>query len=346
MSESKEKQPLLKIDDLHVSFLTYAGKVQAVRGVSLSMQEGEILAIVGESGCGKSVTAQTILQLNPSPPSVVEGGSIELEGRDLLQLDDAKMRAIRGHEISMIFQDPMTSLNPTMRIGKQIMEAILKHQKVTKKEAYDRAVEMLRLVGLSNPEQRMKQYPFEFSGGMRQRAMIAMALVCRPKILIADEPTTALDVTIQSQIVDLMLDLRQKLKTAILIITHDMGVVADIADRVAVMYAGVIVEKGDVKEIFFHPKHPYTWGLLDSMPKLSSSSKEALTTIPGTPPDLRLTGRCCNFYNRCPYVKDICRQSVPPLVEIKPGHFVACHRQNGQNRLIRGEVNAHEEYEE
>ena len=258
MSESKEKQPLLKIDDLHVSFLTYAGKVQAVRGVSLSMQEGEILAIVGESGCGKSVTAQTILQLNPSPPSVVEAGSIELEGRDLLQLDDAKMRAIRGHEISMIFQDPMTSLNPTMRIGKQIMEAILKHQKVTKKEAYDRAVEMLRLVGLSNPEQRMKQYPFEFSGGMRQRAMIAMALVCRPKILIADEPTTALDVTIQSQIVDLMLDLRQKLKTAILIITHDMGVVADIADRVAVMYAGVIVEKGDVKEIFFHPKHPYT----------------------------------------------------------------------------------------
>ena len=184
MSESKEKQPLLKIDELHVSFLTYAGKVQAVRGVSLSMQEGEILAIVGESGCGKSVTAQTILQLNPSPPSVVEGGSIKLEGRDLLQLDDAKIRAIRGHEISMIFQDPMTSLNPTMRIGKQIMEAILKHQKVTKKEAYDRAVEMLRLVGLSNPEQRMKQYPFEFSGGMRQRAMIAVALVCRPKILI------------------------------------------------------------------------------------------------------------------------------------------------------------------
>ena len=195
----------------------------------------------------------------------MEAGSIELEGRDLLQLDDAKMRAIRGHEISMIFQDPMTSLNPTMRIGKQIMEAILKHQKVTKKEAYDRAVGMLRLVGLSNPEQRMKQYPFEFSGGMRQRAMIAMALVCRPKILIADEPTTALDVTIQSQIVDLMLDLRQKLKTAILIITHDMGVVADIADRVAVMYAGVIVEKGDVKDDLLPPQStPMTWGLLDS----------------------------------------------------------------------------------
>ena len=322
MSESKEKQPLLKIDDLHVSFLTYAGKVQAVRGVSLSMQEGEILAIVGESGCGKSVTAQTILQLNPSPPSVVEGGSIELEGRDLLQLDDAKMRAIRGHEISMIFQDPMTSLNPTMRIGKQIMEAILKHQKVSKKEAYDRAVEMLRLVGLSNPEQRMKQYPFEFSGGMRQRAMIAMALVCRPKLLIADEPTTALDVTIQSQIVDLMLQLREKLKTAILIITHDMGVVADIADRVAVMYAGLVVEKGDVQEIFYHPKHPYTWGLLDSIPRPDTHG-ERLIPIEGAPPDLIAPPTGCPFAARCDYAMKICHEQMPEITK-EGGHEVRC----------------------
>ena len=252
----------------------------------------------------------------------MEGGSIELEGRDLLQLDDAKMRAIRGHEISMIFQDPMTSLNPTMRIGKQIMEAILKHQKVTKKEAYDRAVEMLRLVGLSNPEQRMKQYPFEFSGGMRQRAMIAMALVCRPKILIADEPTTALDVTIQSQIVDLMLDLRQKLKTAILIITHDMGVVADIADRVAVMYAGVIVEKGDVKEIFFHPKHPYTWGLLDSIPRPDTHG-ERLIPIEGAPPDLIAPPKGCPFAARCDYAMKICHEQMPEITA-EGDHEVRC----------------------
>ena len=325
MSESKEKQPLLKIDDLHVSFLTYAGKVQAVRGVSLSMQEGEILAIVGESGCGKSVTAQTILQLNPSPPSVVEGGSIELEGRDLLQLDDAKMRAIRGHEISMIFQDPMTSLNPTMRIGKQIMEAILKHQKVTKKEAYDRAVEMLRLVGLSNPEQRMKQYPFEFSGGMRQRAMIAMALVCRPKILIADEPTTALDVTIQAQILQLIDHMREELGTAVMLITHDMGVVSEMADWVAVMYAGHLVEYTTAGELFTNPKHPYSIGLIKSIPSMDDAV-EKLYAIPGSVPMLNELPTGCPFHPRCPYAKDVCRTKCPHVSPLNgdENHTVAC----------------------
>lgn len=342
MSEVQEKRPLLKINDLHVSFLTYAGKVQAVRGVSLSMEAGEILAIVGESGCGKSVTAQTILQLNPTPPAVIEGGSVELEGRDLTKYTETQMRTVRGHEISMIFQDPMTSLNPTMRVGAQIMEGILKHQKVSRKEAYDRAVEMLRLVGMANPEQRMKQYPHEFSGGMRQRAMIAMALVCNPKLLIADEPTTALDVTIQSQIVDLMLELRDKLKTAILIITHDMGVVADIADRVAVMYAGIIVEKGSVQDIFYHPKHPYTWGLLESIPKPGANGSERLIPIEGTPPDLIAPPKGCPFAARCDYAMKICHGCMPEITTVSGGHEVRCwlrheYAPKVQNRFTQGE---------
>ena len=342
MSEIQEKQPLLKISDLHVSFMTYAGRVQAVRGVSLSINKGEILAIVGESGCGKSVTAQTILQLNPSPPSVIEGGTIELEGNNLLSYTDAQMRHVRGREISMIFQDPMTSLNPTARVGAQIVEAILKHQKVGRKEAYARATEMLRLVGLSNPEQRMKQYPHEFSGGMRQRAMIAMALVCNPKLLIADEPTTALDVTIQSQIVDLMLELRDKLQTAILIITHDMGVVADIADRVAVMYAGVVVEQGSVQEIFYHPKHPYTWGLLDSIPRPDDSGQR-LIPIDGTPPDLIAPPQGCPFAARCEYAMKICHECMPDITSVgQNGHEVRCWLRHAyapkvHNRYTEGE---------
>lgn len=342
MSENKDRKPLLKIEDLHVSFMTYAGRVQAVRGVSLSMEKGEILAVVGESGCGKSVTAQTILQLNPSPPSVIEGGKIELEGRDLITCSESEMRKVRGREISMIFQDPMTSLNPTARVGNQIMEGILKHQKVSRKQAYDRAVEMLRLVGLSNPEQRMRQYPHEFSGGMRQRAMIAMALVCDPKILIADEPTTALDVTIQSQIVDLMLELREKLKTGILIITHDMGVVADIADRVAVMYAGMIVESGDVQEIFYHPKHPYTWGLLDSIPKPGTGRTDRLVPIDGTPPDLIYPPKGCPFAARCDYCMKICHERMPEITDAAGGHQVRCWLQHEyapkvENRYTTGE---------
>lgn len=260
-------EALLKIDDLHVSFATYAGKVQAVRGVDLSLEKGEIVAVVGESGCGKSVTAQTIIRLNPSPPCSIDGGSILFQGTDLTSLPIKEIRKLRGSKIGMIFQDPMTSLDPTKQVGTQIIEAIRRHEKVSKKEAFARSVEMLELVGISNPVERMKQYPHEFSGGMRQRAMIAMALVCHPELLIADEPTTALDVTIQAQIVDLLLSLREKLGTSILIITHDMGVVADIADRVTIMYAGMVVESGTVEEIFYNPRHPYTWGLLKSIPK-------------------------------------------------------------------------------
>ena len=240
-------EALLKIDDLHVSFATYAGKVQAVRGVDLSLEKGEIVAVVGESGCGKSVTAQTIIRLNPSPPCSIDGGSILFQGTDLTSLPIKEIRKLRGSKIGMIFQDPMTSLDPTKQVGTQIIEAIRRHEKVSKKEAFARSVEMLELVGISNPVERMKQYPHEFSGGMRQRAMIAMALVCHPELLIADEPTTALDVTIQAQIVDLLLSLREKLGTSILIITHDMGVVADIADRVTIMYAGMVVESGTVE---------------------------------------------------------------------------------------------------
>ena len=336
-----ENPVILSVNDLHISFNTYAGRVQAVRGVSFQLHEGEVLAMVGESGCGKSVTAQSILQLNPVPPTVMEGGSIELNGKDLLQYSDVEMRKVRGHEISMIFQDPMTSLNLTTRVGKQITEAILKHQKVSRAEANQRAVEMLRMVGLSNPEQRMRQYPHEFSGGMRQRAMIAMALVCNPKILIADEPTTALDVTIQSQIVDLLLDLREKLGTAILIITHDMGVVADIADRVAVMYAGMIVEQGSVRDLFYHPRHPYTWGLLDSIPKMNHSD-EPLVPIQGTPPDLLNPPVGCPFAARCPHCMAICHDMMPEETTVAEGHTVRCWLQHEfaprvENRFEREE---------
>ena len=313
---------LYEVRDLRIEFPTRLGTVKAVRGISFDIGENECVALVGESGCGKSVTARALIGLTEVVGGRVAGGQVLFEGEDILKYTEKQWRGYRGNKAAIIFQDAMTALNPTMRIGKQIMEAILKHQKVTKKEAYDRAVEMLRLVGLSNPEQRMKQYPFEFSGGMRQRAMIAMALVCRPKILIADEPTTALDVTIQSQIVDLMLDLRQKLKTAILIITHDMGVVADIADRVAVMYAGVIVEKGDVKEIFFHPKHPYTWGLLDSIPRPDTHG-ERLIPIEGAPPDLIAPPKGCPFAARCDYAMKICHEQMPEITA-EGDHEVRC----------------------
>lgn len=323
MNETHANVPLLEIEDLRISFMTYAGRVQAVRGVDITLDRGEILAIVGESGCGKSVTAQAVLQLNPMPPAVIESGKIKLSGTDLLTYTDKQMRSVRGHEISMIFQDPMASLNPTARIGKQIMEGILKHQKVSRKEAYDRAVKMLGMVGIANPEGRMKQYPYEFSGGMRQRAMIAMALVCNPKVLIADEPTTALDVTIQSQIVDLLLELREKLGTSIMIITHDMGVVADIADRVAVMYAGMVVEQGTVHDLFYHPEHPYTWGLLDSIPKMNHSD-ETLVPIEGAPPDLLNPPAGCPFAARCKHCMQICRDRLPEKTQISDEHFVRC----------------------
>src|SRR5690625_2374624 len=271
---------VLEVKDLSVSFHTYGGEVQAVRNVNFDLYEKETLAIVGESGSGKSVTVQSIMRLLAMPPGEFKTGSILLDGEDLTQKSEKQMEQIRGQEIGMIFQDPMTSLNPTMRIGKQITEGLVKHQTMTKKEADERGIELLKLVGIPNPERRINQYPHEFSGGMRQRAMIAIALSCNPKILIADEPTTALDVTIQAQILDLLRDIQEETNTAIILITHDLGVVANAAHRVAVMYGGKVVETGTVDEIFYNPKHPYTWGLLGSMPKMDNKGKE-LQAIPG-----------------------------------------------------------------
>ncbi|MCY8131270.1 oligopeptide ABC transporter ATP-binding protein OppD, partial [Bacillus spizizenii] len=259
---------LLEVKDLAISFKTYGGEVQAIRGVNFHLDKGETLAIVGESGSGKSVTSQAIMKLIPMPPGYFKRGEILFEGKDLVPLSEKEMQNVRGKEIGMIFQDPMTSLNPTMKVGKQITEVLFKHEKISKEAAKKRAVELLELVGIPMPEKRVNQFPHEFSGGMRQRVVIAMALAANPKLLIADEPTTALDVTIQAQILELMKDLQKKIDTSIIFITHDLGVVANVADRVAVMYAGQIVETGTVDEIFYDPRHPYTWGLLASMPTL------------------------------------------------------------------------------
>ncbi len=324
VTDTEIGEKLLRIEDLTVNFYTYAGCVQAVRGVNLTLDKGSVLAIVGESGCGKSVTAQTILQLNPSPPCKVESGHVYLDGVDLLTYSDKEMQKVRGDSISMIFQDPMTSLNPVKTIGVQIIEGIRKHQKIGRKEAAEIAESMLRNVGIPNPEIRMKQYPFEFSGGMRQRVMIAMSLVCHPRILIADEPTTALDVTIQAQIVDLMLELRETTGTSILIITHDMGVVADMADQVAIMYGGKILEYGDVREIFYHSQHPYTWGLLSSIPKPGKAGRERLVPIEGTPPDLLHPPKGCPFAARCEYAMKICYMEMPGETKLTDHHGCFC----------------------
>lgn len=316
---------ILEVNDLKVSFHTYAGEVQAVRGVTFHLKKGEVLAIVGESGCGKSVTSQTIMRLIPSPPSVIKGGTILFnEETDLLQLPPKKMESIRGSEIGMIFQDPMTSLNPTMTIGKQITEGLVKHQGLTKVNAKKQAIELLTLVGIPHPETRIKQYPHEFSGGMRQRVMIAISLACRPKLLIADEPTTALDVTIQAQIINLLKDLQEKLGTSIIIITHNLGVVADIAQRVVVMYAGKIVEQGTVDDIFYRSQHPYTWGLLKSVLRLDDDEKNELVPIEGMPPDLLAPPQGCAFAARCPQAMTICLTEDPQDQIIQDEHRMAC----------------------
>ena len=315
---------LLQVNDLRISFETHAGVVQAVRGVSFDLDQGEALAIVGESGCGKSVTSQSLLQLVPTPPGKYEGGEVLFKEKNLLTLHEKEMQKIRGNQISMIFQDPMTSLNPTMTIGRQLVEGIVKHRNLSKVEAQRRAKEMLRLVGIPNAEQRMKQHPHLFSGGMRQRVMIAMALACEPQILIADEPTTALDVTIQAQILDLMKQLQNKIGTSIILITHDLGVVANLAQRVIVMYAGQIMETGTTDDVFYTAKHPYTWGLLASMPRLDSDRDEALKAIPGTPPDLADPPQGCPFAARCPYAMQVCQKEMPAFTEVAPGHHVAC----------------------
>jgi peptide/nickel transport system ATP-binding protein len=319
---------LLEIEDLRTHFFTRDGVVRAVDGVSLHVDEGETLAIVGESGCGKSITSLSILRLVPSPPGRIVSGSIRFAGRDLLALSEAEMREIRGNEISMIFQEPMTSLNPVLTIGRQIGETLRLHQRLDRKAALARAVEMLRLVHIPEPERRIAQYPHELSGGMRQRVMIAMALACNPKLLIADEPTTALDVTIQAQILDLMRELKARIGAAIVLITHDLGVVAEMAARVVVMYAGRKVEEAPVEALFRSPRHPYTAGLLASVPKLGSSlSGEAhrLADIPGTVPSLREEIVGCAFAPRCAWATELCRRVAPPFEEKAPSHAAACH---------------------
>ena len=328
---------ILTVKDLKTYFYTASGLAKAVDGVSFNIAKGETMGIVGESGSGKSVTSSSIIRLLPPRTGKIVGGSIEFEGKDVLALSKKELNDFRGKDIAVIFQDPMTSLDPVFKIGKQMTEMIMAHQNVTKDEAWKMSVEALSKVGIPEPEKRMNSYPYELSGGMCQRVIIAMAVCCKPKLIIADEPTTALDVTVQAQVLELLKELQRDMDTAILLITHNLGVVWEMCDKVMVMYAGNTVEFTDTKTLYSNPRHPYTWGLLDSMPKLSDESKGELKTIPGTPPDLRLTGKCCNFYNRCPYVTEACTQSVPPLVEVEPGHFVACHRQNLTNKLEKGE---------
>lgn len=315
------RKKLLEVNDLKINFKTYAGIVQAVRGVNFELYEGETLAIVGESGSGKSVTSNSIMKLIPQPPGIYAGGQILFDGKDLIPLTEKEMSKVRGNEIAMIFQDPMTALNPTMRVGKQITEVILKHKKVSSEEAKARAIELLDLVGIPMPEKRFRQYPHEFSGGMRQRVVIAIALAADPKLLIADEPTTALDVTIQAQILELMKDIQKKRNTSIIFITHDLGVVANIADRVAVMYAGQIVEYGTVNDIFYNPRHPYTWGLLGSMPDLKNNVKEELRTIPGSPPDLINPPAGDAFAPRNEFAMAIDYVEEPPMFKVSDTHY-------------------------
>lgn len=313
---------ILQVKDLELSFHTFAGEVKAIRGVNFDLNKGETLAIVGESGSGKSVTTKSIMRLLPESSSEFKNGEILFNGKDLTKLPEREMQKIRGKDISMIFQDPMTSLNPTMTIGKQIMEPILKHQKVSKEKARKVAIELLNMVGIPNAENRYKMYPHQFSGGQRQRIVIATALACNPQILIADEPTTALDVTIQAQILELMKDIQKKIDTSIIFITHDLGVVANVADRVAVMYGGMIVEIGTVDEIFYNPQHPYTWGLLSSMPSMDLN-EEKLYAIPGTPPDLLNPPKGDAFALRSEYALKIDMEQPPPFFQVSDTHYAA-----------------------
>ena len=324
-SETGATEPLLEVRGLKTYFRTDEGEYRAVDGVSFSVGAGRTLGIVGESGCGKSVTALTIMGLVPCPPGRIAGGEVRFEGQDLLKLPQSRLRELRGNEISMIFQEPMTSLNPAFTIGDQIIEAIRRHKHIGPREARERAVEMLRRVRISAPERRIDDYPHKLSGGMRQRAMIAMALACDPKLLIADEPTTALDVTIQAQILDLMRELRAQFVAAIVMITHDLGVIAEIADEVAVMYAGKVVEQATVAELFEDAQHPYTIGLLGSLPKLHHD-KPRLATIEGTVPNLLAIPEGCSFHPRCPFADEECRKASPSLAQVRTGHFAACFK--------------------
>jgi peptide/nickel transport system ATP-binding protein len=325
-----EAAALLEVEDLRTYFFLRGGILKAVDGISFALKAHETLAIVGESGCGKSMTALSLMRLIPDPPGKIVGGSVTLDGRDLLALDERAMRGVRGKDISMIFQEPMTSLNPVMTVGRQIGEALLLHENMSRAESMRRAVEILRLVRIPEPEQRLKEYPHQLSGGMRQRVMIAMALACNPKVLLADEPTTALDVTIQAQILDIILDLQKKLGTAVILITHDLGVVAETAQRVIVMYAGKKVEESSVEDLFARPLHPYTHGLMASIPRLelmrggTGETKHRLEEIPGIVPALTNLPPGCTFAPRCPFADDRCRREAPAYEQKRPAHWAAC----------------------
>jgi len=315
---------LLEIKDLKTQFFTSAGVVQAVDGITYDVAPGETVAVVGESGCGKSVSAMSILRLIPNPPGKIVGGSIMFDGKDLLALSDAEMRAVRGRDIGMIFQEPMTSLNPVLTVERQLTETLEEHLGTPREKARARALELLKLVGISEPERRLKQYPHHLSGGMRQRVMIAMALACEPKLIIADEPTTALDVTIQAQILELMKNLTRQLGVAMIIITHNLGVVARYADRVNVMYAGKIIESGNAEQIYHDPKHPYTLALLQSVPRFDHTRGQKLKPVDGQPPDLTKLDAGCSFRPRCTFATDACGRARPELEEVETGHISAC----------------------
>lgn len=319
------KDTILNVENLAVSFDTYAGEVQAVRGVSWHVNSRETISIVGESGCGKTVSIQTVLGLYPKGASRIKSGQVFFEGENLLEKSAKEMREIQGSKLSIIFQDPFTYLNPTMTVGDQIMEVYMQHNKVSKGEAREKTIEMMKMISMPNPELAIKRYPHQLSGGLRQRVMITMALICSPSVLFADEPTTALDVTVQAQIIELMNELKDKVDTSIVLITHDMGVVANMADRIYVMYAGKVVEHGDRDTIFYHAKHPYTQGLLKAVPNLHDKTQGNLYSIPGTPPDLVAPPAGCAFADRCPYAMNICKQQQPEYTNFEEKeHYAAC----------------------
>ena len=325
---AEKKETILELKNVVYSFKTYGGEVKAVRDVSFDVRAGEVLGIVGESGCGKSVTAQCILRLNPEPPGFFGGGEIIYKGKDILKMDKKEIREIRGGEIGSVFQDPMTSLNPTMKVGKQIMEVFVGREGYSKDEVKAKALEIMKLVGISDSEKRFNQYPHELSGGMKQRIMIAIALVSRPSVIICDEPTTSLDVTIEAQILELLLELKEKLGTSIIMITHDLGVIAKICDRVVVMYGGKIVEKGTVRDIYYQTAHPYTSGLMHSIARLETNRGEKLHPIEGTPPDLFSPPVGCPFAARCDYCMDVCEQFPPEEYQLSEEHMTRCWLQH------------------
>lgn len=314
---------LLKVNDLEVSFFTHAGEVKAVRKISYDLKYGEAMGIVGESGSGKSVASYALMGIIPDPGKII-GGNIDFQNKEVTTLPESEMLRLRGKEVGMIFQDPMTSLNPIFTVGSQISESLKKHTNLDKEGRRKRIIELFELVGINQPEKRLKQYPYEFSGGMRQRAMIAMALACNPKLLIADEPTTALDVTIQAQIIELLKELKEKINMSIIFITHDLGVISEICDKVAVMYAGNIIERGCIDDIFYNPKHPYTHGLLKSIPKINNDTHERLIPIEGNPVDLIHPPKGCSFAPRCEHCMKVCMENVPPVYEVDENHEVSC----------------------